>query len=97
MRHDAIEIGLVGKAPRPRYTRRVLQTSMAARQPAAEVAGSAPATTALDEAFAGMSREKRPNSLAVVTQLAEQLQALDRQREQLAKLLREIEDSPLAT
>jgi hypothetical protein len=94
MRHDTIEIGLVGKAPRRRDTKRMMRTSMVARQ--LEVENSAHANDALDEAFAGMTREERPKSLAVVTHLAEQLQALDRQREQLAKLLREIEDTSVA-
>jgi hypothetical protein len=86
MRHDAIEIGLVGKAPQRRDAARMMRSSKAAQQPAAD---------ALDEAFAGMSREERPKSLTVVTQLSEQLQALDQQREKLARLLREIEDTSL--
>ena len=93
MRHDAIELGLVGKAPRRRDTERMMRTSITARQPAAEAADSTSATHALDEAFAGMSRDERPKNLGVVTQLAEQLQALDQQREKLAQLLREIEDA----
>ncbi len=94
MRHDPIEIGLASKAVRRRGAKRMLRTILATQQPAA--AGSIPATDALDEAFAGMSRdERRPRNLAVVTQLAEQLEALDRQREQLARLLRDIEVTTL--
>jgi uncharacterized membrane protein YqiK len=95
MRHDPIEIGLAGKTARRRDAKRMIRTSMAARQLAAEA--EAPATDALDEAFAGLSRdERRPKSLSVVTQLAEQLEALDRQRAQLAQLLRDIEVTALA-
>jgi hypothetical protein len=95
MRHEPIEIGLVGKTARRRDAKRLLRTSIAARQLAPEVA--AHPADARDEAFAGMSHDAEPpKRLAVLTQLSEQLQALDRHREQLAKLLREIEVAPLA-
>jgi hypothetical protein len=95
MRHEPIEIGLAGKIARRRDAKRLVRTSMAARQLAMEA--SAPAAEARDEAFAGLSHDaQRPKRLAVLTQLSEQLEALDRQRDQLAKLLREIEVAPLA-
>jgi hypothetical protein len=95
MKHEPIEIRLAAKISRRRDAKRLLRTSMAARQLESEAA--APATDVLDEAFAGLSRDERgPKNLSVVTQLAEQLEALDRQRERLAKLLRDIEVAPLA-
>ena len=95
MRHEPIEIGLANKTVRRRDAKRLVRTSMAARQLASEAA--APAAVARDEAFAGLTHDaERPKRLAVVTQLSEQLEALDRQREQLAKLLRDIEVAPLA-
>jgi hypothetical protein len=45
--------------------------------------------------MAGGAAQRRPLNLAVVKQLAAQLEALDRQREQLSRLLREIEVAPL--
>jgi hypothetical protein len=90
MRHDAIEIEFPGKAVRRRDAERMLPFSKGSGQ--FEKAALKPASDARDEAFAGMSQEaRRPRNLSVVSQLSEQLLALDRQREQLAKLLRDIE------
>jgi hypothetical protein len=95
MRQEPIEIGLAAKIARRRDVKRLVRTSMAARQLAAKA--GAPAADARDEAFAGLSRDaERPKRLAVVTQLSQQLEALDRQREQLAKLLRDIDVTKLA-
>ena len=95
MRHDAVEIGMFHKAARRRDTKRMMRKFISANAPATQAVS--PPTDVLDEAFAGLSRdEQKPNSLAVVSQLAEQLAALDRQREQLARLLRDIEVMPQA-
>lgn len=95
MRHDTIEIVFPGKSVRRRDAHLLTRPRTASDE--REAAVEAPASDARDEAFAGLSRdERRPKDLFVVTQLAEQLEALDRQRGQLARLLRDIEATKLA-
>jgi hypothetical protein len=97
MRHEPIEIGLAGKIARRKTAQRMLRIMAATRRSPNEAVDCTPATNARDEAFAGLEHAtSRSNRLAVLSQLNEQLTALDRQREQLATLLREIETAALA-
>jgi hypothetical protein len=100
MRHETIEFGRVRKATRGR---RAVRMAEAGRTATATT--TLPSRTAvIDEVFAGFHRiDSRPadktaaapgpqmvNHLLTI-RLAEQLAALDRQREQLAQLLRSVD------
>src|SRR5262245_36528929 len=103
MRSEPTEIGLAHKVARRREVERIMRSSMAARRAAADA--KTPRACAFDEAFADMPQmmpakesgdgDHRASQLSLVAQLAEQLQALDRQREQLARLLQDVEDTAL--
>ena len=91
MRHEPIEFGVVNthsRAGRDRRTRRLarpanLYASDETKQPAAAV---------IDEAFAGFAQPHGQRiEPGLVAALASQLEALDRQREQLSHLLRSID------
>jgi hypothetical protein len=92
MRHDAIEIGMAQRAARRRHAKRMMRSILGAQGATAGSNVPAPATDAVDEAFAGMSNdEARSTNVDLLSQLSEQLEALEHQRDKLVKLLRDIE------
>jgi hypothetical protein len=97
MRQDAIEMGIIGAATRPRSSERIGDRRAA---PAGE-------PRVIDEAFAGYGRADCTTTpretgggpivnQALVNDLAAQLAAIDRQRERLARLLESIETGSMS-
>ena len=88
MRDEPIEIGMVGIAARKEGGRRRAMSQTFKRTRTAKE-NDAVATAAVDEAFA--ITESRPTHWTLIKNLSAQLEALDRQREQLAQLLHSID------
>lgn len=89
MRHEPIEFGLTGTSSRTRGMRRMTRS---ARVTAPDTTAKCAVPEILDEAFAGFASSS-PHRLehGLVAGLSAQLEALDRQREQLSRLLRTID------
>ncbi|MCI0334178.1 MAG: hypothetical protein L0228_13250 [Planctomycetes bacterium] len=105
MRNDSIEIGVVNPA---RRSRRIWYGHGSSRL-VTENPRELPPAAVIDEAIAGFERvdeaateteagagDWRPVKDSLVANLAAQLNALDRQREQLAALLHRIDSAPVA-
>jgi hypothetical protein len=89
MRHESIEISkLAVRRDLGSATRAGRMTKQAHSTTAEE------ATAVIDEAFAGF--QSPVTTPALVSNIASQLRALDRQREQLAHLLRSVEASSIS-
>jgi len=96
MRHEPIELGLTGTSGRRRGTRRVVHGARRSMAPTKEKCG-ATAVEVVDEAFAGLARvEPHRLEMGLIAKLSAQLDALDRQREQLSQLLRNIDADKLS-
>lgn len=95
MHSEPIEIGLAGISSRQsRWRRRTVSPTLApSKLTRAFAASSLVATDAVDEAFA--LPENLPTRWTLVRNLSAQLDALDRQREQLAQLLQSIDMNAL--
>lgn len=97
MRSEPIEFSVMNDSRRARQAARLTQSVRD------QAAGSLPAAAAMDAAFADFSRidvgtprvetsgERRKVTKEIVANIAAQLGTLDRQREQLAELLRSVE------
>lgn len=107
MRHDPIEFAMLGRADRNPLAPREEISSRGAKRLhcSSRGVGLTSDPYAVDEAFAcfdGISTsqcdasDRRMVNQALVSDLAGQLEALDRQRERLAGLLRSIETNSIA-
>ncbi len=106
MRYDSTEIGFTNKASR---TRRIWYGHGSSRL-ITENPRELPPADIIDEALPGFvparatkkpvattiaAKDRRPVNISLAASLAAQLDVLDRQREQLAKLLRSIDDTAI--
>jgi hypothetical protein len=98
MRHDPIEIAMAGSSTRRRAAGRATKFSSA---------GSKGEPCVIDEAFArfdgiddstsrGRNGDRRMMKDSLVSDLAAQLEAIDRQRERLVRLLQSVETNSIA-
>ena len=95
MRHDSIEIALPNSTARARRIWHGHGCSRVVIDNSREL----PPANVLDEAIAGFepldASTIRPMNLSLIAGLSAQLEALDRQRDHLAQLLRAIDDSAI--